>query len=370
MAEHNQKKTSSSDTSPSEPTVSPEILFLIKAQAKATAKINALQKKVEQLEQTISQQRRNESTAVTTQVSSASASAAKLVNSSNPTTSKERIAISDDSGGEYSRATTTSDDDELSLLLDQIARRSQQLQSIHQVNSRFANLSIGSSVSVAPVMTSGVQVMSQTPHTMQFRSQRHPFVTTTGVKSYPTRSPVNETLVEQKFNNFSNPTLTAMSAMAVSGGQASAPPMLAQASQLPYNESISALLFEPNVDNVLKNLDDIISGEAIDSNKFSTASTLSQTYQRSQTSQHSSQSLYDNVGLPSAPQIRLTGSSASPSSNWQLERAKTLVKQREERELDKQMRLNEEWLQTQLKAEPKQAFRRTNYIDSLKPTFR
>ena len=364
MAEHSQRDSrdeSSSDTNASDPTVTPEILFLIKAQAKAIAKINALQKKVEQLEQTISQQKKNEN--ITPQMTTASASSAKAVNSSNPTNSKERIAISDDSGGEYSRATTTSDDDELSLLLDQIARRSQQLQSTHQINSRFTNTSIGSSVST----NNATEVMAQT---MQMRShgQRHTLPNTTGLKSYPTRSPISETLVKQKFSNFSNSTLTGMTGVAA--GQVSAPPMLAQASQLPYNESISALLFEPNVDNVLKNLDDIISGEAIDSNKFSNTSTLSQTYQRSQTSQHSSQSLYDNVGLSSAPQIRLTGPSATSTSNWQLERAKTLVKQREERELDKQMRLNEQWLQTQLKADPKQSFRRPNFMDSLEPSFR
>ena len=365
--------TSTSTTTTTETTISPEIVFLVRQQAKAIAQINALNKKVQLLEHTIKGQKNTHvfDQNPTLQMTGASGCSPKRLNS-NSNNSKERIAISDDSGGEYSRATTTSDDDELSLLLDQIARRSQQLSNSHIINNRFTNASISNSISGNNNKTTEVL-----PQTMQFRSKRHTsssYTTSPAPTPHSNQSPIREPVVERKlFSNINNFSALMASQSLAPVIQPSAPPP--SVPQSPYNQSISALLFEPNVENVLKNLDEIIATEAIDSNKFSNASTLSQTYQRSQTSQHSSQSLYDNIGLNAvgvtSSESLLIGNNtcSSPASKWQLERAHTLVKQREERELDKQNKLNEEWLQNQLKADPK-LLRCTKYIDSLEPTFR
>ncbi|XP_054163427.1 uncharacterized protein LOC128961235 [Oppia nitens] len=154
-----------------EASISPEILFLVKEQAKSIATINALQKRVEQLERIVKLQNLNlnlltnnnfnhncNHNKISPEVSASSSSSPTskqqlgVVNKQTLNTCKEGTHVSDDSGGEYSRATTTSDEDELSLLLDQIVRRAKQLNitnigSQQQTVNWFANPCIGCDIS-------------------------------------------------------------------------------------------------------------------------------------------------------------------------------------------------------------------------------
>jgi hypothetical protein len=340
--QNKQKSSTTSTTTTTEPNISPEILFLIKEQAKAIAKINALQKKVEQLELSVNYQNNNNNNnsdncvhELSHETSTASSSSTtKLVNNSN--SCKERNVISDDSGGEYSRATTTaSDEDELSSLLDQIARCSQQLQNSQQQNKLINQSNSSNSINI----NSSNRLLSQS---MQMRQKlMHSLSNPTIQTSHSSVCPTIE--MTQDNNTFNN-------------------------CHQSHQQSISALLFEPNVETVLKNLDEIIADKPIAcSNQLK-----SRSYQRQTSAQHSSPSLYEAIGITGIGSSSFTANNNNSSTNWHLERVKSIIKQREEREFESQMRLNDEWLATHLKIEPnpQQQHRLNNYIDSLEPTFR
>jgi len=335
--------TSTTITTATEPNISPEILFLIKEQAKAIAKINALQKKVEQLEQTINYQSNsndNSGQELSHEILTASStSATKLVNNSN--SSKERNIICDDSGGEYSRATTSaSDEDELSSLLDQIARCSQHLNNSQQQN-KFTNQSNNSnsnSINSNRLLSQSMQMRQKLMYSLS-----NPTIKT----SHLARSPTIEMIHDN--NTFRD-------------------------SHQSNQQSISALLFEPNVETLLKNIDDLT--QPFNYNK-SITSNMTPTYQTKASAQHSSSPLYEAIGITGTgvnSRSFLANNNNNSSTNWHLERVKSIIKQREEHEFESQMKLADQWLENQLKTEPsqqqQQQQRLSNYIDSLEPTFR
>lgn len=306
--------TSSTSTSSHDTELKPEILFLVRKHAEAIDRINKLEKRIEQIELSKSNVSSPE-TSVKCNVMSPEVSHL----STNKMICKERNTTSDDSGGEYSRA-TISDDDELSSLLDQIAKYSKQIhQNQHQVNQQSC-------------MTQSIL-------------PRQSMVHQTPMYSLP--------VVEKSASNFTQqPRRRLQSQYAIKPLQPSQP-----------LQSLSALLFDPNVNNVLDNLDQLIDDQIpIASNAFSRS--LSQ-----QTS------IYDEIGLPSggkSTQGALNSHSNSQSTNWEIEKLKSMIKEKEKQEFESQMRLSQQWLANQLGSEPGDPpQRQAHYIDSLEPsTFR
>lgn len=307
--------TSSTSTSSHDTELRPEILFLVRKHAEAIDRINKLEKRIEQIELSKSNVSSPE-TSVKCNVMSPEVSHSRT----NQISCKERNTTSDDSGGEYSRA-TISDDDELSSLLDQIAKYSKQ---IHQ-NQRQVNQQSCMSQSILPRQSMVHQI--------------------TPMYSLPA--------VEKSTSNFTQqPRRRLQSQHAIKPLQPSQP-----------LQSLSALLFDPNVNNVLDHLDQLIDDQIpIASNAFSRS--LSQ-----QTS------IYDEIGLPSggkSTQGALNSDSNSQSTNWEIEKLKSMIKEKEKQEFESQMRLSQQWLANQLGSEPGDPpQRQAHYIDSLEPsTFR
>ncbi|XP_074596884.1 uncharacterized protein LOC141851965 [Brevipalpus obovatus] len=142
----------SDDISSSVPQISPEMMFIIREQAKTLAAIDKMTRRVCELEIKV----RDMMNAVSQMNESSSSKKMEAHKSCIPNNSSKRNeanVISDDSGGEYSRATTSSsggasaDDDELLSLLTHIAKMSDTIKSRSQYQNQLISSSSPSSTS-------------------------------------------------------------------------------------------------------------------------------------------------------------------------------------------------------------------------------
>lgn len=390
---------------------SPEILFLVREQAKTFSALNSICKRLKSLETSVCDMKRNvsqlnsnrSSKSASIELAEANCSAKGATSSSNP------LVLSDDSGGEYSRTTngTNVDDDELLSLLDQIAKCSQQIQQqAHGSQQQYLVLNS---------LTNGVQ-NSSTPihHQNHHRSSNGPVQSAMNAlynnttESSLLGSTRQLTLVPSMVSGREGLKLHHVHLPTAPPQTLAAPPLL----QNPLNPSISrqlqrtnqnssagnhnpsslSALLDPSVDRFLSTLqNELTFGEnPSPSDKDHHISPDGSTLMGAAAASSSSNAListpYSPYASPMAGALSCSfpaaasSSSLSPSSqlhpnhhqqsqqhlfnhppsaasssasvaadNWRIERFRQIVRQREQEEAESQMILADQWLASQLK---------------------
>lgn len=256
--------------------VSPEIMFLLREHAKALSSLHSISKRLESLEVKVCDMQRSLNESVVRPSSSGGTTTAVLTanhhhhNAHHQVISDGKGAVSnDDSGGEFSGTTTgtAADEDELNSVLDQILKHSQQIRASqekaqqHQLLvNRVSNPSSSSPSSSSSSSPSSHHRVTAAAITHNNHHQSHPsqHVSHSGVLLHP-RSPSSSRPVITSNSSPSSQLLGSHQSPIRNNFNPGRGVSMMMPSVHQNRSSLNAVLFDPNLSNVLAGLNEDLS---------------------------------------------------------------------------------------------------------------